>query len=111
MLLIFQSPGRTVQGMKTHLILAAFAVAAVFASTAHAACYADYKAKQEKPLKLHYGVVQVDISPCTMSQTVTKQVRQRLKSAGWQLLQVQSVFDDGGLGKRRKDAGKFFLRF
>ncbi|MEM7752039.1 MAG: hypothetical protein AAF230_01430, partial [Pseudomonadota bacterium] len=75
--------------MKTHLILAAFAFATVFASSAQAACYADYKAKQENPLKLHYGVVQVDISPCAMSQTVTRQVRQRLQSAGWQLLQVQ----------------------
>ena len=29
------------------------------ASAAHAACYADYKAKQDNPLRLHYGVVEV----------------------------------------------------
>lgn len=111
MLLIFPSGNRSLPVMKTHLISAAFAIVVLGASAANAACYADYKAKQENPLKLHYGVVQVDISPCTMSQTVTSQVRQRLQAAGWQLLQVQSVFDDSGLGQRRKDAGQFFLRF
>lgn len=78
---------------------------------AQAACYADYKAKQENPLRLHYGVIKVDISPCTMSDTVTSTVAKRLQPSGWQLLQVQSVFDDGGLGKRKQDAGEFFLRF
>ncbi len=97
--------------MKTHLFLTAFLFAAALAAPADAACYADYKAKQENPLKLHYGVVKVDISPCAMSNNVTSQVSRRLQSAGWQLLQVQSVFDDSGLGKRKQDAGEFFLRF
>lgn len=97
--------------MKTHLSFLFLAMSIAFAAPAHAACYADYKAKQENPLKLHYGVVQVDISPCAMSDTVTSVVRQRLQAAGWQLLQVQSVFDDSGLGKRKQDAGQFFLRF
>lgn len=97
--------------MKTHLSLIAIALFSLTATHAHAACYADYKAKQENPLKLHYGVVQVDISPCTMSDTLTSVVRQKLQAAGWQLLQVQSVFDDSGLGKRKQDAGQFFLRF
>ncbi len=97
--------------MNTRTFLAALAFAAAFALPAQAACYADYKAKREDPLKLHYGVVQVDISPCAMSDKVKRQVRQRLKAAGWQLLQVQSVFGEGGLGKRKQDAGQFFLRF
>lgn len=97
--------------MKKYSVLFAICILATLAAPANAACYADYKAKRENPLKLHYGVVQVDISPCTMSDTVTSQVRKRLKASGWQLLQVQSVFDDGGLGKRKKDAGQFFLRF
>ena len=97
--------------MKTHLSILLLAMFAAVAAPAHAACYADYKAKQENPLKLHYGVVQVDISPCAMSDTVRTVVRQKLQAAGWQLLQVQSVFDDSGLGKRKQDAGQFFLRF
>ncbi|HKK98531.1 MAG TPA: hypothetical protein VJ928_10125, partial [Marivita sp.] len=32
--------------------------------TAQAACYADYKAKQDAPLRLHYGVAQIN-GPCT----------------------------------------------
>ena len=97
--------------MRMHLSLISLAIAVTVAAPAHAACYADYKAKKENPLKLHYGVVQVDISPCRMSDKVTSAVRSRLQSSGWQLLQVQSVFDDSGLGKRKQDAGQFFLRF
>ncbi len=97
--------------MKTHLVLTAFLLLTTLVAPAQAACYADYKAKQENPLKLHYGVVQVDISPCAMSNNVTTVVRQKLRAAGWQLLQVQSVFDDSGLGKRKQDAGQYFLRF
>jgi len=97
--------------MTKHLSLIALLAIMAFATPASAACYADYKAKQENPLKLHYGVIQVDISPCAMSDTVRSEVRQRLQSAGWQLLQVQSVFDDSGLEKRKRDAGQFFLRF
>ena len=111
MLLIFDCLTRRVRTMKYAPVLIAFALLAVLAAPARATCYADYKAKQENPLKLHYGVVQVDISPCAMSDNVTSQVRQRLQSAGWQLLQVQSVFDDSGLGKRKRDAGQYFLRF
>ena len=97
--------------MKKQLLLSTLALGALLALPAQAACYADYKAKQENPLKLHYGVVQADISPCAMSDNVTSQVRQRLQAAGWQLLQVQSVFDDSGLGRRKQDAGQYFLRF
>lgn len=84
---------------------------AVTTAPASAACYADYKAKRENPLRLHYGVIQIDTTPCTMSDRVKQSVAARLDRAGWQLLQVQSVFDDGGLGKRKNDAGEFFLRF
>ena len=79
--------------------------------SAQAACFADYKAKQDNPLRLHYGVMRIDTSPCTMSDKVKSTVASRLTAAGWQLLQVQSVFDDRGLDKRKSDAGKYFLRF
>ena len=85
--------------------------ALLFAGAAQAACYADYKAKQENPLRLHYGVIALDLSPCQMSNTVTKMVGDRVAKGGWTLLQVQSVFDDGELEGKKRDAGDYFLRF
>ena len=77
----------------------------------NAACYADYKASRNNPLKLHYGVMRIDTNPCVMSGKVNSTVAKRLGAVGWKLLGVQSVFDDSGLGKRKKDAGQYFLRF
>jgi hypothetical protein len=76
---------------------------------AHAACYADYKARKDNPLQLHYGVAQVQ-GACTKA-TATAQLRPRLAAAGWQLLTVVSVFDESGLPSRQGAAGGFFLRF
>ena len=81
------------------------------ASPLHAACYADYKASRDNPFRLHYGVMRIDTDPCRMSNAVQSAVANRLGAAGWKLLGVQSVFDDSGLGKRKKDAGQYFLRF
>ena len=97
--------------MKQYAFLSAIAVAVSLAGPAQAACFADYKAKRGNPLQLHYGVIQIDITPCAMSNKAKGAVAARLKSSGWTLLQVQSVFEDNGLGKRKKDAGKFFLRY
>ena len=91
-------------------VLTSLAFAAVFWSApAHAACYADYKAKQDAPLRLHYGVAQVD-DPCTVP-SATQQLQSRLQSAGWTLLNVVSVFDDSGLAERKESAGPHFLRY
>ena len=97
--------------MKKHVFLCALLLGGFLSSGAHAACYADYKAKQESPLRLHYGVLQVDISPCQMTGAVTSLVKERIAAGGWQLLQVQSVFDESGLDRRKQDAGQYFLRF
>ena len=81
------------------------------ASTASAACYADYKAKREDPLRLHYGVVQINAEPCSMSKAVSDNVSKRVAAGGWMLLQVQSVFDETELEAKKRDAGEFYLRF
>lgn len=94
----------------TRIILAAV-LALTSANASSAACYADYKAKRENPLKLHYGVIQLDVSPCQMSNGVTKMVTDRVAKGGWTLLQVQSVFGDDQLEAKKRDAGEFFLRF
>ena len=97
--------------MKSITLLTALVAVFALGDPAHAACYADYKAKQDNPLRLHYGVMRIDSNPCAMSDSVRASVSDRLAAAGWQLLQVQSVFDDSGLEKRKPDAGQYFLRF
>lgn len=111
MILIFVHGARRVQTMKSIVLLLTSLTLLATADAVQAACYADYKAKQDNPLRLHYGVMRIDTAPCTMSDTVKRTVSDRLAKSGWQLLQVQSVFDDSGLETRESDAGQYFLRF
>lgn len=91
-------------------ILSSLAVAALISlgTAASAECYADYKAKQDNPLRLHYGVMQV--SACDKGQA-QQEVAQRLSASGWTLLNVMSVFGPEGLEKRKANAGQFYLRY
>lgn len=79
------------------------------AATAQAACYADYKAKQDNPLRLHYGVAQV-AGACTAANARVE-LAPRVAVDGWTLLNIVSVFEDGGLAERKESAGQFFLRY
>lgn len=88
--------------------LAALLVA--LALPAQAACYADYKAKQDQPLRLHYGVMEIQPSACS-GGAATAEVRQRLAAAGWVLLNVISVFGPEGLPERKANAGANYLRY
>ncbi|MDU8942567.1 hypothetical protein [Ovoidimarina sediminis] len=81
------------------------------AGAAQAACYADYKAKKDSPLRLHYGVMQLDGAACANRNAAQRVVGQRLKRGGWTLLNVMQVFDQRGLEQRKASAGKFFLRY
>lgn len=98
--------------MKNHMkhILAA-TLFTVLAGPATAACYADYKAKRDDPLKLHYGVIEISDAACGNKGVAKKEVAAALKDNNWKLLNILSVFDDSGLSKRKDSAGKFFLRF
>lgn len=84
---------------------------ALLASSANAACFADYKAKKSDPLKLHYGVVEIYDSSCESVDSVWNEVADRIYNGGWDLLNVMSVFNDDGLAERQDSAGQFFLRF
>ncbi|WP_299664357.1 hypothetical protein [uncultured Ruegeria sp.] len=88
--------------------LALTALISVGSQAAAADCYADYKAKQDNPLRLHYGVMQV--SSCSKG-SAQKEVAKRLKSNGWTLLNVMSVFEADELDQRKANAGKFYLRY
>jgi hypothetical protein len=78
---------------------------------AQAACYADYKAKQDNPLRLQYGVIELPDSACGSRDAAEVEVRARLAGAGWELLNVVGIFGADGLEQRRESAGDFFLRF
>ncbi|WP_434616121.1 hypothetical protein [Tabrizicola sp. M-4] len=95
----------------TRLFLAAL-VLATLAGQASAECYADYKAKQDDPLRLHYGVAQVSDAACGGGPGAAEgELAPRLAAAGWTLLNVLSVFGPEGLGERESSAGEYFLRF
>jgi len=93
-------------------ILIPFVVLALLAlpvSASAAECYADYKAKKDNPLRLHYGIVHLQ-GPCKR-RAARAEVSARLNAGGWKLLNVLSVFGPEGLAQRRGNAGRFFLRF
>ncbi len=101
---------RKVRPMKHIMIPLAVALSLAASGPALAAeCYADYKAKQDNPLRLHYGVMQLN-GACERGPAQSE-VAARLKQAGWALLNVQSVFGPEGLDERKGDAGTYFLRF
>ncbi len=85
-------------------------LALLAASPASASCYADYKAKQDNPLRLHYGVIELPDTACT-EQAAKAQIKQRISADGWKLLHVLSIFEADGLGERKNSAGKYFLRY
>lgn len=93
--------------MTRTLLLASVSILA--AATAQAGCFADYKAKQDDPLRLHYGVAQIqgDCTPANAEAELTP----RLAADGWLLLNVLGVFDEAGLEERKESAGEFYLRY
>ncbi|MDE4132293.1 hypothetical protein PXK00_04170 [Phaeobacter sp. QD34_3] len=97
--------------MKQLLLIPVLALALLSgAAQARAAdCYADYKAKQDNPLKLHYGVIQIS-GPCKKG-AARQEIAARLAPTGWTLLNVISVFGPDGLQQRKANAGTYFLRF
>ena len=91
--------------MKAH-ILALLAVAVMAGSPASADCYADYKAKKDGPLRLHYGVAEVSDASCDAASASSE-----LAADGWTLLNVLSTFGPEGLDERKASAGDNFLRY
>ena len=96
--------------MKRRILLTALALMMATTAPAGAACYADYKAKRDAPLQLHYGVAELPAQACS-AEAAGPEISQRIAADGWQLLAVVSVFDDAGLESRRDAAGQYFLRY
>lgn len=91
-------------------LTSALLLSLALALPAQAECYADYKAKQDDPLRLHYGVAKIADKNCDMGPA-KKVLTKRLASEGWTLLNVLSIFGPEGLEERKASAGEYFLRF
>ncbi|MCB1336517.1 MAG: hypothetical protein KDK10_03330 [Maritimibacter sp.] len=97
-------------------LIAIFGLAALTALAglpAAAECYADYKAKRDDPLQLHYGVIRLPDAACGSAAAAGAEIAGRIGADGWHLLSVVSVFDEAGLtdAKRKENAGQFYLRY
>lgn len=90
------------------IYIVAFTLA--LSTSANAACYADYKAKRDNPLQLHYGVIKLSNGACT-SENPSSTIASRISRDGWTLLNVLGTFDDSQLDRRRGNAGQYFLRY
>ena len=99
------------QMKKTMIMLPMLLSSILFASQAGAACYADYKAKKESPLQLHYGVVQIPDGICSNNAAIKQNISNRISADGWKLLNVLSIFGPEGLSQRQGSAGNYYLKF
>ncbi len=90
--------------------LPALALAIGAATAADAACYADYKAKRNDPLRLQYGVIELPADACTKA-SARPVIQARIGADGWELLNILSIFGPEQLEEKRAQAGKFFLRY
>lgn len=89
-------------------ILVLSVVLTLAANAAAAACFVDYKAKRDDPLRLHYGVMRLSDAECADAE---RAVQRRLNSAGWTLLTVMDRFGRAEARERESDAGDFYLRY
>lgn len=78
---------------------------------AGAECYADYKAKKDAPLQLHYGVISLPDDVCANNADAENLIESRISVGGWALLNVISVFGPDGLTQRQESAGKYYLLY
>ena len=93
----------------TALVLSLLALPALTGGV-QAACYADYKAKRDNPLRLSYGVAEVSDAACG-KKAARAELEPRLSAAGWTLLKILSTFGPEGLDERKASAGDYFLRY
>ncbi|MGB8621475.1 MAG: hypothetical protein WCD16_01535 [Paracoccaceae bacterium] len=98
--------------MKNRILLPfGLALVLLTALPASAACYADYKAKQNNPLRLHYGVIKLPDNACSDRGAAAGVIKKRISRDGWQLLNVMSIFGQDGLAERKESAGQYYLRY
>lgn len=75
---------------RTLLIPMALA-AALAAGPAIAGCKVEYKAKQDNPLRLDYGTVELPDKACASKEAAAAALAPKLKKEGWTLLAIVSI--------------------
>ena len=83
---------------------------ALLPAASQAACFAEYKAKRDNPLKLHYGIAKLDDASCTTA-AAQKALTPRLAADGWVLLSIVGFVDSAALEGKKQSAGAYFLRY
>src|SRR6056297_131400 len=103
---------RTLMSRTVTAILAPFALLLAMAlpGAAAADCYVTYKAKQDDPLRLHYGVLLIG-GDCPDGRDAGNIAANRLASDGWTLLNVVRVDSSPPSSSERANAGQFYLRY
>lgn len=96
--------------MKNTLFLSVLLLGLSLAGQVTAQCYADYKAKQDNPLRLQYGIVELPAHACGSRQAATDYARQVVARSGWTLLQIESIFDASEFQRRSANAGAIHRR-
>lgn len=92
-------------------LILSFTLLVLLALPARAGCYLDYKAKQDDPLRLHYGVSQVSDAVCNDKKAARGELGPRLHADGWQLIKILGFFGPEGLDERKGSAGEYYLRY
>lgn len=94
--------------MKTRILTTLFAL--FFAASAQAQCFADYKAKQDNPLRLQYGIIELPSQACRSLSAARSYAAPVIARSGWTLLQIESIFDAAELPRRSANAGAIHRR-
>ncbi|PZX46248.1 hypothetical protein LY56_01221 [Roseinatronobacter thiooxidans] len=96
--------------MKHAFRLFALLAGLALAGQASAQCYADYKAKQDNPLRLQYGIIELPQSACASVQAARDYAKPVISRSGWTLLQIESIFEPSEFQRRSANAGAIHLR-
>jgi hypothetical protein len=86
------------------------ALSLLLAAPAHANCWADYKAKQDNPLRLQYGLIELPSDACGSRAAADAYARPVIARTGWTLLQIESILTPTEAQTRSANAGAIHRR-
>lgn len=93
------------------ILVLALPLISVLPAVAAADCFAEYKAKRDDPLRLHYGIALLPGGSCPSKNSAAARLEPRLDRVGWTLLNIVGLSDTPPSGKKKANAGEFYLRF